>query len=675
MHARARFTAWLSLSSLALLAGCGPGTAEPGRDPATIVSVSPGQIDVQTGGELGSVVVRVDLSADPRDAGQRVCGASNADFPVVEVGIHIPSPFPIGSTLDGKSWDVTFAPDPNLAVGEHSGSLEVFLSSDPDCELPDGASRQIEYRVSKLSAFAEPAPVTLSVTPETTVDALRGSARIEVAAGPQYAWTARSLTPWLVLDTAAGLTGSDVQFHVDPALVPTLFRNVMSESGAIEITAETEGMTGRTVRVSLQLAVPVAQLAMPADQPAGAARRFRVRGLRFTEDAIAGGQLTVEGVPGAVFTRLGALDLTVELPAGLSPGTYQIVTPNALGLTPSTAVLRLTAAVETARAVLPGDGAGGQLLWDGARSALLVLERPSSVSQQSSSTLRRHAVRDAAWTTTSRAVNMVRRIGLSPGGRYLVGTSDAGSWSVFDPERLVSAGNYWLPSTLVPEPASQAPFAVTADGRGWSGTNNALVTFDLVRGGPMATITPTVWTTTLSEPARTMASRDGGRLLVSRPRSGAFLYHDATEPLRWDAFHANPAGATIFDAISDDGGRVLSGVNVYDRDFAWLGRLPGSAILSGDGRRAFTLAQRSDWRTGGPAPLIHVFDLTAPADGSGALPELGTVDLLDHDTCAPEERLCAPTSTLTVTPDGRVLFAQTDGGVVVVPIPEGLTAP
>lgn len=120
---------------------------------------------------------------------------------------------------------------------------------------------------------------------------------------------------------------------------------------------------------------------------------------------------------------------------------------------------------------------------------------------------------------------------------------------------------------------------------------------------------------------------------------------------------------------------MLSGANVYDGDFALLGTLPGPAILSGDGRRAFTLEYRSDERVGGPAPLIHVFDLTAPADGGGALPELGTVDLLDHATCARGERVCAPTSSLAVTPDGRVLFAQTAGGVVVVPIPQSLAGP
>jgi len=73
--------------------------------------------------------------------------------------------------------------------------------------------------------------------------------------------------------------------------------------------------------------------------------------------------------------------------------------------------------------------------------------------------------------------------------------------------------------------------------------------------------------------------------------------------------------------------------------------------------------------------VVRVFDLTAPAEGGGALPERGTIDLLDHATCAAGERACAPTSSLAATPDGRVFFAQTEGGVVVVPVPESLAGP
>jgi hypothetical protein len=672
----ARNASFLCTTILALLAGCG-AEGEPDPGPASIVSVSPSAIDLVTDQELEAVHVIVRTSADPRDAGQLFCATSSGvDFTVAYISVYWPPGLPVGSTLDPTVWEVTFEPDPNLSVEEHTGFLEVFLSSDPECALRDGASQRVPYRVSRIHGFAQPASVTIRIETETTADQLRGSARIDMAGGPQHAWTALSLSPWLVVDTSQGLTGGDVQFHVDPTWVASLLANRRSALGEIEISGDTEGMTSRKVAVVLQFALPVARSAIPPDHPAGPPRQFRVRGEGFTEELLAHAPLVVEAVPDAVFTRLSSTELMVELPAALPAGTYEVVTPNALGLSPSSAVLRLTAPLEAARTVLPGSGAGGRMIWDGARSALMVLEPPPTTSLQYSTTLRRHAFRDGVWTTITKPVNRLRRMGLSPDGTKLLATSDDPDYGLyaFDPERLsvVGMGSYLTPPY---EPPSQAPLAVTFDGRVWAGMVNRLMTFDTGNYYRQTMVSPTAWSRDDHRPAQTIAARDGSRLLVSRPGSRAFLSHDATEPLRDDAFHANPAGATTADAISDDGSRVLSGTSVYDGSFALLGTLPAPAILSGDGRRAFTLEFRSHVSVGGPAPLVHVFDLTAPAEGGGPLPELGTVDLLDHATCAAGERTCAPSSSMVVTHDGRVLFVQTDGGVVVVPIPESLAGP
>jgi hypothetical protein len=664
----------ISLAVLTLLTGCGGGDVTTFED-ASILSVSPAQVDVATDAELEPVRVFVRTSPDPRRTGASVCATSTGGaFPIVNVGLRLPDVIP--GPVDPTTWEVTFEPEPDLSVEEHTGFLEVFLSSDPECEVRDGPITRIPYRISKVHGLAQPTPVTLWVRTETTADELRGSARIDMTGGAQHGWTARSLTSWLVLDTPEGITGSDVRFHVDPARVRSFFAYDRDESGAIEITGDTEGMTARTVRVTVQLALPVAKGTIPPDQPVGPARTFRVRGEGFTAQALERAPLVVEGVPEAVFTFLSNGDLSVQLPAALAAGGYRVVARNALGLTLSSPVLRLTAPLETPRALLPGAGADGQLLWDGARNTLLVLEPPATSYVQHSTTLRRHAFRSGQWTTATTSVDRLRRIGLSPDGTKLLATSDSDhALLALDPERLGLVGDCGIPLYIPSEPRSRAPLAVTFDGRAWVGMRNALMTFDSARGYRMTLVSPSLWYPSDDRPAQTITSRDGSRLLVSRPGGRAFLYHDATEPLHSDAFHANPAGAATFEAMSDDGGRVLSGVNVYDGDFALLGTLPGPTILSGDGRRAFTLERRSDWRTGGLAPLIHVFDVTAPVEGGGALPELGTVDLLDHDTCTPGERACAPTNSLAVTPDGRVLFAQTAGGVVVVPVPESLTAP
>lgn len=405
MNTRAAASLYISLSIVALLPGCGGEDAT--LEPASILSVSPAQVDVTTDRELQPVRVSVRTSADPRKAGASVCATSTgADFPVVRVAIQLPVFIP--GPADPTEWEVTFEPAPDLSVDEHTGFLEVFISSDPECEVRDGPITQIPYRISRIYGFAPPTPVTLWVRTDTTADELRGSARIDMTAGPQHGWTARSVTSWLVLETPEGATGSEVRFRVDPARVRSFFAYDPYESGAIEITGDTEGMTVRTLRVTVQLALPVAKAAIPPDQPAGPARAFRVRGEGFTAQALERGSLFVEGVPDAVFTVLGSGDLAVELPAALSAGAYRVVTPNALGLTPGSAVIRLTAPLETGRTVLLGSGTDGQLLWDGARSMLLVLEPPATSSLQYSTTLRRHAFRNGQWTTAATYVDRLR---------------------------------------------------------------------------------------------------------------------------------------------------------------------------------------------------------------------------------------------------------------------------
>jgi hypothetical protein len=619
------------------------------------MEVYPENVDLASDLAFGSIEIDVAVFATSAYA---VCpGTSSRDI----VASHT-------SQVDAFTWRVWFDVDPDLSVGEHRGVLEVYTSSDETCRSRSGPSRRIPYRLRRVYGFGWNEAVSLRATSATTADALRGSARIDMADGPQHAWTARSYVPWLVVDTPSGLTGSDVRFHVDPAHLSALENGATTE-GAIDIAGDEEGMTGRSVPVSLELALADARSAMPAAQPAGVAPRVRVHGLGFMDDSAVLAHLAVQGVPGAVFTRLGDADVVVQLPAS-DAGTYTVVATNALGVPTGSAAFRLTAPLETARAVLPGDGANGWMLWDAGRDALLVLEPSVTFGGTGSSTLRRHALRQGVWTTSGQGVDMLRRMALSPDGSQLVAHSESGWIYVRDPETLDIVDRYGTLSAYLPEPPLKAPLAVTVDGRVWLPAAGGMLTFGL--GDHQQQVVPSsTWGVDGFVPQGTLASRDGGRLLVSPEDGGPFVFVDVAD----GTAHVNAAGLSTFDAISDTGDRVLAGEDVYDWSFGHLGRLPGPGVLSGDGRRAFTLEARCDWQIGGPAPRLHVFDLTAPAAGGGLLPELGTVDLLDHSACTAGEPTCAPTSGLTATPDGRVVFVQTAGGVVVVPIPESLIVP
>ena len=105
------------------------------------MSVTPGGVDLVTDQELEPVHLSVRTSADPRDTGRSVCATSTgADFPVVRVAMQLPSVIP--GPVDPTAWEVTFEPDPALSVEEHTGFLEVFPSSDPECEVRDGSISQ-----------------------------------------------------------------------------------------------------------------------------------------------------------------------------------------------------------------------------------------------------------------------------------------------------------------------------------------------------------------------------------------------------------------------------------------------------------------------------------------------------------------------------------------------------
>jgi hypothetical protein len=262
----------------------------------------------------------------------------------------------------------------------------------------------------------------------------------------------------------------------------------------------------------------------------------------------------------------------------------------------------------------------------------------------------------------------ILRIGFTLDGETLVAASWGFNVSLLHATSLAELGRYAPFTNIEYEAPHSAPLSVRLDGIVWLRAPYAdagFITFD-PQTHAFAVLPEDTWPQGF-EPTGSLASRDGGRLLVAQ-RSGPFAVLDVVSGVA----RLNAAGLTSFDSMDDSGSRVLSGTAVYDGSFALVGQLPGPGILSGDGRRAFTLEHRSDWQLGGPAPRLHVIDVTVPAQDGGPLPVLGTVDLLDHDICAAEERACAPDTTLAVTLDGRVVFVQAYGVVVVVPIPEEL---
>jgi len=115
--------------------------------------------------------------------------------------------------------------------------------------------------------------------------------------------------------------------------------------------------------------------------------------------------------------------------------------------------------------------------------------------------------------------------------------------------------------------------------------------------------------------------------------------------------------APVVPAVSANGARSFSGVDVLDEALAPLGKAVSGVIggISRDGTRAWVL---SAW-------ALHTHDLTA-APVSGVFPELGAAVPVED----PLPGTTGSSFQMAGTPDGATVFVASYGGVSVVPAPQ-----
>lgn len=562
----------------------------------------------------------------------------------------------------------------SLPPGRYAGTIVAVACWDTLCQQHlAGSPIRIPYTVELRArpALTRPPDQLVLVDAATVAAQLQGTGDIALNVGPARAWSASANAPWLVLDTPSGQTGTTLAWHIDLAALAALPVGV-DQVATVTVSAPGTPPLDTRFQVTLRNRLPEVWFVGPGSLLAGRPGRAWLRGAGFdgvSDLALAG---MVEGLGGAVVTRVNDGAARLDLPAAPA-GSYPVRLGNALGLPRRSSAVRLVDPATYPAAVLPLAGEKGGLLHDPVRRALYY-------ANLTDRTVHRLQFAGGTWTETSRPVAEVLELGLAPDGSLLAAASADGSIRRLDPDTLAEVDAV-KPFGGISAFTLRLGLPVTGDGKVWLTVGgygwNEVWTYDLATGALARPDFTGVSTSFYGGPWASV-SRDGERLVMAQSGSispaPSTLYLDASA----GAFHANPVGLTFwYEASQSDDGRrlMIHGREVLDRSFAPVGSvtLPAdtmarASILSPEGDRAYQLV--ASYYPGFPGALparVLAYD-TSTALGAGAsLPVVGTIPV-EHDvTCEVSE--CYGRAAGVVTPDGRTLFLIGNERLLVVPLP------
>ena len=569
-------------------------------------------------------------------------------------------------------------------AGLAAGVYRVLGTFTPDWP---GATITVPVVFTVGDGMAVPAPQVVVVDSSSSASTLAGAIAVRDTRGQALAWTASSNTPWLRLAAGSGGAGTQPEYSIDTALVVALpaFTDV---AGSITLTAQSGGgATLAPVQASVTLRRELAEVdnVGPLHAVVGQTSDVVVHGRGFlgVGTAFPNSGLLIGGLSPSTF-RAGDNTLRVR-PAGLqslTAGDHLVRIQNRLGLTTSTALLRLRHPRALPAAALVTGGGVRTVLHDGVRQQLWVANTGLGAIQ-------RWREVDGAWVADKLALANLFDIGISPDGAWLLATERSGKLHLIDPVAFNISQSYNAPGALYPIPSSGHGIAITNDNRAWltvtggQGTANRMVSFNL-QTRSFAVEQPAGVATTFDGGPWYEASRNGQELLVAQSAVGnpspPMLYRNMVDGL----WRPTPAGLTFFyfslNGLSDDAHRMVVMGNVFDAEFRFVGRpvLPdagytdSAAVLSPGGERLYVYALPAEWQNSAHAalPRVYIFNASPPSTDTGTLPLLGSVQLTEYPSCRLQSLSgdCGR-PMLNITADGKTLLIGGDAKLLVVPLP------
>lgn len=598
-----------------------------------------------------------------------------------------------------------FATAEKLSSGTYTGAVRLATN--------DGVqtlSVPVTLTVSKgiiVSALSEVTLHAATVLADTSVQL-----PVQTASGVGFNWAASSTTPWLKIDTANGVSGEALQWHVDLAVANGLANNAQYE-GQIHITSPTAVLTPVNVRVVLSKRLPEVDVVAPYSVPSGKATVVRVRGRGFGAVTDLLGTLRFGAVAPLAVKRINDTSLQVSLPA-LTAGSYSVVAHKLSVLTPTTHALKALApmafnyAAVSTQALYPESVAlPNQFVYDPSRKAFTAVNRMTSnyYANPWVSNLIQFRFDGGQWLQTTKLLTQVSALGQSADGNYILtghpGNGTSSKLTLFNADTVAQAEQLTLPIPLDP---NDMPLMVTNDNRvlinegerhgylsfydlrtrqivryaGDSYVNSELLSYYNLRGGGIS---------------------GDGEYIISGPNGSS---SPMPSPIAISASEGVVRFASTpffydFVGLNEDGSRVYIGFGwVLDASGNTIGSwefTPGSAWhtvgggYSTDGKKVYALAYAASVTAprgsagekalpaGSPKPRVFVWDATK-TDALGKFVLEGYFELDHYPGCRTDnfsiDEPCKAQVLSSASPDGKTIFFLGNRYFVVAPIPATL---
>lgn len=558
------------------------------------------------------------------------------------------------------------------SLPEGTYTAEIVFNTVPELE-----SLSIPVALTVGPGLIKPATTRLSINSDMAPAQLSGRARIDIARGAPVEWNASTTTPWLTITRANGLTGTDVEFAIDPAVVNG-WANFTDHQATIRIAGASQSVTPIDCDIEVQLRLAEVTGVGPHLLIAGQSSRIVVRGRGFTGLSAPLSRLRIDNASSVSVQVINDSKMVAEAGA-LALGDHTVSITNALNRSLQTRDLRVIAEEAYAYKAIPVNltYVEGPFLYDA--------ERRHAYVPASAPTLMRFEVTSNSTIAETVSGAGGRRIGLTPEGANFI-TGDQYGFSLLDRDTLavVPGTEYSSFGTVGGTvyglyPAGTHGLMVSNDSRLWY---QSFLSLDInTKEIRSITRSPGVPSGGTFSPAA--ISRDGEKIVgINAAVNPAFntyplVYADAGESVLH--YHPDPVHTDSHIMLSDDGERVLVGYGkVFDGQLNLVGdiALPASAsdyapliaAISPDGAKVYVLMYReSDYNNPVPAynPRIYVFDSSTPVTAPQTLPVEGYFEFDDYPGCMSSS--CYSQTLVNITPDGGALIFAGNRNFVVVP--------
>lgn len=570
-----------------------------------------------------------------------------------------------------------------LASGDYHATLQLS-----NADTGETATASITLTVS--DGIAVPAAVSKTITTLTAPSERQGTITVDTGLGVAApAWTAVSNKGWLKLTTAAGNTGQNLAWELDPALFGALHNG--THEARVTVSSDTSQTPRQITFTVVRQLAEVKQVDVLA-LVAGTAGQVLVYGDQFDSVANPESYLQISGgVAATEVTRLGSQLLQVSLPS-LAAGTYDISMRNGAGISERKARLQVLEPQTYSYQAISSIGTKVAMIWNPVNRSLLATNTGASsivrLSHNGSSFDSQERIISEAQAYMAIGMNRNHSsVALAYKSSYQPITLD-----------VISVDDLTTQQTLpaAPQMVYKPLLLITGDNVLWnsdiSGDANRTKTIDLDTGVNRTVDTNGYPEWQLNDDASGGVSGDGRRMAFVSYSQNMVSYDVASGQF------TNHGGPYSSNFVSTDyhGSRWVFGtlrLFVYDASFALLGKIDlptgwsraekGGAVLSPDGRFVYVYAVKDSAISGyseTPAPTelprVFVFDVSTAVGPENAFPVTSEIPVNDYVSCTALngwrfglENCTALNASITVSRDGRTLFLGGDRRFVVLPIP------